>query len=123
MIQNPFSMGFVLESIVFTSSSQFINPTNLLFVDIQDWDERKREGVEVGVGVSVAGVLSKDKTLEVATALIFFVKTTVGPGFDDDFVVVWNIQVLDRLLEVGIGFADIDQDVEFFAAGVLAISV
>lgn len=114
-------MGFILKPIVFTSSSQFVNPADLLFVDIQDWDERKREGVKVRVGVSVAGVLSKDKTLEVATTLIFFIKTTVGPGFDDDFVVVWDIQVLDCLLEVGIGFADIDQDVEFLAVGVLAI--
>jgi hypothetical protein len=61
--------------------------------------------------------LSKDETLEVTTALIFLVKTTIRPRFDDNLVVIGNVEFGNCLLEFGVGLADIDKNVEFFAVG------
>jgi hypothetical protein len=73
MLKNLLCMGFSSEPVVFASSSQFIDPANFPFVDVQDRDQRQRESVEIRVGVVVACVLSENQTLEVATAFVFFV--------------------------------------------------
>ena len=92
-------------------------------MDVEDRDQRKREGVEVGVGILVACILGENETLEVAAAFVLFVKTTVGPWFDDNFVVIRDVQVGDSLLEFRIGFADIDENLELFAVSGVSIDV
>jgi hypothetical protein len=105
-------MRFCSKAVIFASSGQFIDTADFLLVDVQDRDEREREGVEVGVGILVACVLGKDETLEVATTFILFVQTTVGPGFDDNLVVVRDIQLGNCLLKFRVGLADIDKNLE-----------
>ena len=100
------------KAVVFSSSGQFIDTADFLFVDIQDRDEREREGVEVGVRILVACILSEDKTLEVATTLIFFVQATVWPGFDNNLVVVRDVQLSNCLLEFRISLADTDKNLK-----------
>ena len=84
-------MGFGSKAVILASSSQFVNTANFPLVDIQDRNQRKREGVEVRVGILVACILGEDETLEIATAFVFFIETAVGPGFDDDFVVFRDV--------------------------------
>ena len=114
-------MGLSSKAVVFASSSQFVDTANSLLVDVEDRDQRKREGVEVGVGILVACILSENETLEIAATFVFLVETTVGPGLNDDLVVVRDVQVGDSLLEFRVGFANIDKHLELFT--VIGVSI
>ncbi len=82
-----------------------VDADDLFSLCVHDRDQRKRVGVEVGVGVLGAGVGCEDEGLEVSSVFLVVIWSAVWPRLDNYFGPFWEVQFLDLGLE-GLGFSD-----------------
>lgn len=113
VIEDLLGMRLSREAVALSTSGEFVDPADFTLVDVQDGDQGQRESVEIRVGISVAGVLGKDETLKVTTALIFGIKTSIRPWFDDNLESFGKFKFANGFLEQGRLLADLDKNIEF----------